>query len=327
MKRHLLILFAALLPLLASAHDFEVDGIYYNITSNTEAEVTYKGDSFDGYYVYTGGYSDSTITIPATVTYEGVEYSVTRIGNHAFDHCWDLISITLPESVTSIGGDAFSDCRNLTAINIPEGVTSIEPSVFNNCESLIAINIPEGVTSIGEYAFCNCEDLTTINIPEGVTSIASYVFFRCFSLTAITLPEAVTSIGEYALYNCSSLTTITIPKGVTYIGTSVFRNCNRLTTITCKAETPPTIEYYTFDRIDKSIPLYVPAASVEAYKGTEHWSKFTNIMEISAEAGINAMSTAGGQQRAIIYDLTGRRVENATKPGIYIVNDKKVVIK
>ena len=63
-------------PLVTNAHDFEVDGIYYNITSEEAktAEVTFKGDS---YWVH-DEYSNS-VTLPVTVTYDGVAYSVTSI--------------------------------------------------------------------------------------------------------------------------------------------------------------------------------------------------------------------------------------------------------
>ena len=88
MKKHLLLLFAALLPMLASAQTkVEIDGIWYNLNAETrEAEVTFKGDRYNSYDEYSG-----SITIPATVTYGGVAYSVTSIGNYAFDLCQNLI--------------------------------------------------------------------------------------------------------------------------------------------------------------------------------------------------------------------------------------------
>ncbi len=189
--------------LAANAHDFEVDGIYYDITSSTDltVEVTYRGNYSDH---YSNEYSGA-VTIPSTVTYNSKTYSVTSIGNSAFYSCSSLTSITIPEGVTSIGSYAFSDCSSLTSITIPESVTSIGGSAFSDCSSLTSITIPEGVTSIGDYAFQHCSSLTSINIPESVTSIGDYAFQYCSSLTSINIPESVTSIGSYAFYNCSSL--------------------------------------------------------------------------------------------------------------------------
>lgn len=92
----------------ASAHDFEVNGIYYKINSygGTSVSVTYKGSSSVD---YDNEYSGA-VTIPASVTYYGRTYSVTSIGNAAFRDCSGLTSVVIPNSVKSIGYDAFRYC-------------------------------------------------------------------------------------------------------------------------------------------------------------------------------------------------------------------------
>ena len=81
---------------------------------------------------------------------------VTSIGEHTFNECYSLKSITIPNDVTSIGDYAFSRCYSLTNIAIPDNVTSIESNTFYGCYSLTSIVIPNSVTSIGDYAFSNC---------------------------------------------------------------------------------------------------------------------------------------------------------------------------
>ena len=142
------------------AHDFEVDGIYYNIQSKSEktVEVTYRGSYYATYTEYSGN-----VTIPSTVTNSGTTYSITSIGEYAFSRCSGLTSVTIGNSVTSLGKYAFSGCSSLTSVTIPNSVTSIGESAFNRCSGLTSVTIPNSVTSIGKSAFTSCSSLTEVN--------------------------------------------------------------------------------------------------------------------------------------------------------------------
>lgn len=97
-------------------HDFEVDGLYYVITSNRRGTVavTYKCNHF--YEAFFNGrkhYYSGTVVIPDTVIYDGKTYRVTEIGRYAFHGCDELTSVTIPKSVIEIGEEAFFECNNL----------------------------------------------------------------------------------------------------------------------------------------------------------------------------------------------------------------------
>lgn len=94
-----------------AAHDFKVDGIYYNIVSSIDltVEVTCK-NGVSGYATNTNDYSGNVI-IPKQVTYKDKEYSVTSIGTGAFHWCSMLASVTIPNSVTNIESTAFENCN------------------------------------------------------------------------------------------------------------------------------------------------------------------------------------------------------------------------
>ena len=108
LKFLLLSVVALLCSMSVSAHDFEVDGIYYNITSDTDktVAVTYRGNSYNS---YSNEYSGS-VTIPESVIYSGYTYIVTRIGYSAFKDCSSLTFVYIPNSVTSIENSAFYGC-------------------------------------------------------------------------------------------------------------------------------------------------------------------------------------------------------------------------
>ena len=246
MKQQLLLFAMILLPLVASAHDIEVqnaDGvtIYYNYINNgTELEVTFRGDRYDSFSKEYQG----NVVIPEEVTYMNWTRKVTSIGDRAFYDCSKLTSVTIPNSVTSIGSSAFQFCSKLTSVTIPNSVTSIGDGAFYDCSGLTSVTIPNSVTSIGDRAFEGCSGLTSVTIPNSVTSIGNYAFDGCSKLTSVTIPNSVTSIGNYAFWgcsgltsssafsNCSGLTSVTIPNSVTYIESHAFSNCSGLTTVT-----------------------------------------------------------------------------------------------
>ena len=302
--KHWLMTAVALLCSLMADAQVEIDGIWYNLVEKAlQAEVTSNPDG-------TTMYRDAVI-IPSKVTYEGVEYNVTSIGERAFYCCYNLTSITIPEGVTSIGKAAFYNCSSLTSISIPEGVTSIGSSAFKSCSSLASITIREGVTSIGSEAFYNCRSLTSITIPKGVTSIGAgafrgctnltsivisedvtsienSTFYGCSSLASITIPEGVTSIGNYVFYGCSSLASITIPEGVTSIEDCAFYNCSSLASITIP-EGVTEIASYAFYNCSSLTSIIIPKGVT--YIGSKAFHGCSSLATITIPEGVTSIAS------------------------------------
>ena len=288
MKKLLSSFFLLMLPFWANAQKVQIDSIWYNLIEKArQAEVTSTNDETE----YKG-----EVVIPETVEYKGVTYNVTSIGTGAFSDCYNLTSITIPNSVKRIGAGAFGYCYNLTSITIPNSVTKIENSTFWDCSNLTSITIPKSVTTIEDAAFNNCSNLNEIHItdleawckieilnlgspfgpyhlylngkevkelviPNSVTSIREYAFAGCSSLTSITIPNSVTSIGGSAFSGCTNLTSITIPNSVTSIGSSAFSGCSSLTSITIP-NSVTSIGYSAFYNCKKLTDVYCHAEKV-----------------------------------------------------------------
>ena len=243
MKNLVSLISLALLPSLVGASEVEINGIYYNIISERDAEVTFDNTKYIGH-----------IKIPSTIFYRGKEYQVSSIGSRAFMDCSELISVEIPNSIISIGeaaffrcfelasitipnrvkiigGFAFHGCSNLKSIAIPNGVSTIKTCTFAGCTGLISIKIPRSVTTIEADAFSNCTGLNTVDMHRDVRSIKEGAFRNCSGLISIVIPNSVTSIGEAAFYGCTGLTYIRIPRNVITIGHSAFGSCSNLTSV------------------------------------------------------------------------------------------------
>jgi TolB-like protein len=134
----------------------------------------------------------------------------------------------IPSSVTSIGNHAFNGCNSLTSVTIPSSVTAIGYFAFFSCSSLTSVTIPSSVMSIGAHAFQACNSLKGITIPSSVTTIEAGTFLHCFNLRSITIPSSVMSIGDGAFQGCTSLTSVTLSRR-TQVGTDAFSDLARIT--------------------------------------------------------------------------------------------------
>jgi hypothetical protein len=94
----------------------------------------------------------------------------------------------------------------------------------------------------------------------------------------VEITEGITEIVELAFSACKNLTTVTIPSTVTSIGYGAFEYCAKLTSLTVKATNPPTLEEDMLNYSNNCI-IYVPSASVNAYKSASGWSDYADRIQ------------------------------------------------
>ena len=221
-----------------------------NLTSVTIPDSVTNIDSF----AFQG--CDKLIQIENGVSYVdkwviGFDKSVTSvvlrantvgIVDYAFYACFDLTSVTIPNSVTRVTSRAFQKCDKL--IQIENGVSYVDKWVIGCDESVTSVVLRENTAGIGDRAFEDCGSLTSVIIPDSVTTIGNYAFYRC-GITSVIIPESVTTIGEYAFHACLDLASVTIGNSVARIGNYAFLQCENLTNMTIPASVT-SIGYMAF---------------------------------------------------------------------------------
>ena len=186
--------------------------------------------------------------------------SIKVIGASAFDSCYNLTGLIVPNSITTIEYYAFYDCTELkgniydgavylgnpnnpylvllmaeneyiTSCNVNEKTKFIYEGAFSGCENLSNITIPNSVKDIGAAAFEGCASLISVDLPDDLTQIRLCMFSGCADLESVQIPNKITIIGEEAFEDCTSLTNIEIPDSVTEIEWQAFNGCSGLTTV------------------------------------------------------------------------------------------------
>ena len=205
---------------------------------------------------YSGG--DEDLIIPDSIH----GFSVTKIGEKAFQKCTSIRRVTIPEGVATIGKYAFRGTP-LEEIVLPNSLTAIGEEAFSNT-NLSKAAIPASVADIGANPFSECENLSRIDVSKenpayksdggvlyaehpqvlisfppkhakktykilkGTLEIGDFAFAACVRLTGVTLPDSLISIGNGAFEGCEQLKSISIPNGVTSVGSWAFSECASL---------------------------------------------------------------------------------------------------
>lgn len=235
--------------------------LYRNMLS--KIEIGLRVSSIDAYSFY-HCYNIRTITI---------SNSVTRTYSAICSGCYKLQALIIPRSVTTLGDNGIVECINIHCVSLPISISSIPDYTFTNCYTLQNISLPDSITSLGAFTFLQNYVLNATLLPSTITSLPGSCFSSCYTLASIIIPSGVTSIGANAFYNCYGLSLLIIPGAVTGIGNNAFYGCDKMKEYHFLSTTPPTLASNTvFYSIPSDCVIYVPAASVDAYKAATYWS-------------------------------------------------------
>lgn len=198
------------------------------------------------------------------------------------EYRYQLRKIVVEEGVTNLS-NVFRLHNQVTEVSLPNTLRVIEAQAFDQCSSITHLELPESVDSIGEGVFYLCESLQEIRIHSRVTMINSSLFRGCRGLRSVEFPNGLTRILTTAFQYCNELNALHLPASLTFIGQEAFADCTGLDTITVLATTPPEVTQSAFDNVPDTIPVFVPTASLRAYRNHEEWSYFKNIHGIDGD--------------------------------------------
>jgi putative surface antigen bspA len=217
----------------------------------------------------------------------------------------------LPETVEILDGDLYCAVPSIESVVVPPKVR-IMRSAFYGVHNLKKVTIQtDKLTEIGEYAFYNCDNLEDINIPDGVTRIGNSAFYCNLSLRKINIPSSVTYIAEEA-FACTHLDSIDIPAGVTFIGRGAFWKCDKLKKVYSRPVIPPVTNAWSPPHLPfesdatETCTLFIPKGSAKAYRASEVFAGFKNIVELEAWQWPTSISTPTMPTDAYkVYGKTG----------------------
>ena len=236
------------------------------------------------------------------------------IGDHAFDSCTLMSSITLNNGLEAIGNYAFANCINMKVANVAVGasVRTIGEHAFYNCQALEAFTMPVAVQQLGDSAFENCQGMKNIYLNgENGASEGNNGNYNVL----------LTKMGKEVFKGCSSLEKLTFPPNFSNDGkgvdASLFQGCASLKYI---------------ETSNAAIDLKAEKGfSIDDFKNTvqaDFYLKGLKDKPLHLTATANQIPYSFWDEglQANVYELTVREGDDPNKPVVYRVdeNDKLV---
>ena len=176
---------------------------------------------------------DSVVTVMgyAFHGYDGAEVilpvGLVSIGDHAFDGCTSLHSLTISESMIDIGKSAFDGCSGLNAISFSSNLDDLTPDeVFFRGTGAQNVSVSvSGVSRVPDNLFLGMSGMTSLTLDDSIVSIGDSAFAFCTSLGSVALNK-VSDIGDNAFLSCDSLQSVSFGSESVTIGDRAFSACD-----------------------------------------------------------------------------------------------------
>lgn len=254
MKKIVTLIIMTLAPfMVARSFDFSatVNGttLYFTILSDGQS-VKIVNPDWDMYPQPSGD-----ITVPATVSHDGITYNITAVDKEAFRLCTSLTGISLPEGLKVIGTLAFMGCSSLSSIELPSTIDSIANEVFNGTAYL---------SNTSNWT----DDGKTLYINNYLIKVRSTTY------NAVTVQEGTKGIAGMALYYCRHIDSVSLPSTLQFIGPQAFADCDTLHKVQLLTPTPPRLADDSFEHI-ANLSVYVPCGSSNNYSAASYWNLYT----------------------------------------------------
>ena len=254
---------------------------------------------------------------------------VTGIWRSCFEDCSSLAEITIPAAVDSIGNNVFKECTSLANVTIADRDSVLtlgynktyyssedDEPMFADCPLntvYIGGNISYSTDASDGYSpFYRNTSLESVTITDKETEISENEFYGCTNLKNVTLGDGIEAIGSYAFSGCAALTDFTFGSSLKSIGEEAFSDCTAMTRLVSRTAEPPVCGPQALDDINKwTCKLYVPDASIDAYKAADQWKEFFFITTDIAHATDSDAGQLGRilSGRVQVFDLSGHQVK------------------
>ncbi|MCD8157713.1 MAG: leucine-rich repeat domain-containing protein [Clostridiales bacterium] len=262
--------------------------------------------------------SDSSVTLPTSVSYDGTTYRIRTVGSSAFEGNTSLKSVVIPDGITTLGNCVFKNCTSLSSVTIngdladcssnSTNINTYSSSYYSNISAFynaganadsFKVTFGEGVTYVPAYFFATGASkadgcyahITDIVLSSTVTEIGNYAFCCCYDMTTLDMSTGLTTIDSYAFYYCTSLKNLGWCSNLATVGSYAFAYDTSLETI----EFPSKLKYINNNAFESCTNLEtVVMPSSMTTLGNSAFKNCTSLSSVTINgdlADINSNST------------------------------------